>query len=288
MERMKIGAPPHLSARPLLFGLTRHPSRDFELYYAEPGELAGMLEQGELDAALIPSIEFLRGVGSHFVPGVSVVAMNCPGSFLLISDVPLEKIRRVAVGEFCRTPLAVLRIVLHAFYGIFPDLCVLRRGSDWRDGFDGRLLGGDEALYHIYLHGGLGDESSDICGLWYRLTSEPLVEALWAYNDGTLEGYLSKLLLSSRNLGLANLPLLAEGLAHTSPFDADFLHRSFGEKWSYGLGPRELAGLKTLEGYALRYKLIPRARPEGGSVLEARGLAPLPPEPTLSRNEPLA
>ena len=83
-----------------------------ELVYAEPGELATALEQEELDIALVPSIEFLRGVGQSFIEGPGLVIRGRTGGSVLVTDRPIAEINSIAVAENSRTAVEVLTLLL--------------------------------------------------------------------------------------------------------------------------------------------------------------------------------
>ena len=57
----RIGAP-FLNARPLVWQFIERPEPDIELVEEPPSRLADMLRAGEIDAALISSVEAYRGV----------------------------------------------------------------------------------------------------------------------------------------------------------------------------------------------------------------------------------
>ena len=80
MNQIRIGAPHFISVRPLVYGFTHNVTPHVELVYGEPAMLADALERGRLDAALIPSIEYLRGVGRFVVEGPALLARPAPGS----------------------------------------------------------------------------------------------------------------------------------------------------------------------------------------------------------------
>jgi chorismate dehydratase len=264
-HKVRIGAPYYLCARPLLFGLTRSPEKNVELQYHESGTLAEMLERGLLDAALIPSIEYLRGIGNHFIKGPALVASIDAGAVLLVTKTPIGGIERVAVDEFCRTPIAALRIVLDGIHHILPDICVSKNvDMNWRERYDAVLLNGDRALHYLFENKARAENEKenayDLGRLWHELTGSPLVDSLWAYNDEALEGFLGKVFHSSRNLGLSNMSLLAKGLASSLPFDPAFLKEHLSERWSYDMGEEEMEGLRLLEEHSLTYELLRERR----------------------------
>ncbi len=261
MKTICIGAPCFISVRPLLFGITRSPDKRVSLIYDEPGNLASALERGAMDAALIPSIEFLRGIGKYHVDGPAHIAKENSSSLLLIAKGELDTLQRVAVNEFSRTPVAVLRIVLDHLYKVMPDICVVKDVQEnWQDSFDAVLLAGDQGLKQLYEKPFPEMKVHNLSQLWHSIASRPLVLSLWAYNDQHLGGKLKKILIASRNLGDQNLSLLSDGIAQTTEYDGQFLYQQFRKGWCYEMGLGEVEGLKTLEEYALQYQLIREKR----------------------------
>jgi chorismate dehydratase len=261
VPKIKIGAPDYLSAQPLIYGLTGHQRTNIELTHAEPGALATALEQEKLDVALVPSIEFLRGVGNHFVGGPALVVRGKTGGILLATDRPIGDIARVAVAENTRTPVAVLRILLDRAYDAMPDFCVFKGNPDnWRDDFDAILLTGDQGLKYCESKLRPNEICHDLGEMWCSLYPSPLILALWVYNDEELGDQLRDLLVESRDLGVRDLSLLSDAAARATGYDSEFIYDYLSRGWSYHLGRKEESGLKLLEDYALEYQLIQQRR----------------------------
>ncbi len=263
MKKLRIGAPGYLASRPLVFGLMRNASAEVDLLYDEPGRLASRLERGNLDAALIPSIEFLRGVGDHYIQGHGLIASLNTRSLMLVTDRDLPRLERVAVNENSRTSLAALRIVLDKLHQTTPDFCVFKGDPDkWCESYDGVLLTGDSGFDYWLAHGDNDGNGHDIGEMWAALFPQPLVVLLWAFNDKKLADRLQELLVSSRDFGIQNLSLLSDGVARTSPHEGTVLYDYFATSWRYHLGGEEEEGLKVLEQYAFEYQLIRQLRLE--------------------------
>lgn len=260
MNRIRIGVPDHIAVRPLLFGLSQDKSDGVELVRGEPGLLALWLERGDVDAGLVPSIEFLRGVGEYAIHGPALVARGRTMGFFLVSRMPLAEVRRVAVAEFSRTPLVALRAVLDKLFGALPDLCVVKQSpldaSNWREDFDAALLTEDEGFARGLQESRPGETCYDVGAMWQSLYACPLVVSLWAYNDGALGRKLEPMVVSSRDQGLRNLRAISESVARSTPYDADFLHRCYSNAWGYDLGFAEEEGLRVLENVACGYQLL--------------------------------
>jgi predicted solute-binding protein len=259
---IRLGVPRHISARPLIYGLMRGANPRFQIRYDEPSCLADDLARRRLDAALIPSIEYLRGSGHLYLEGPAQVATAKPGNLLFVARKPIPAIERVAVCEYSRTPVALLRIVLGEQFGATPDLLVEKNPRDWRERYDAMLVSSDAALQFRLAVPEKGDTIHNVAQMWYGLTDVPLVTALWVYSNPSLAAELTKTLVASRNLGMQNLSRLADGIAHTSQYDAEFLYEYLSGCWSYDMREPELLGLRALEEHALKYDLLRQARME--------------------------
>lgn len=271
MKRIRIGASNHLANRPLLHGLADDPRGVVELVNEEPASLALALERGELDAALIPSIEYLRGVGAHTVPGPALVAKGGPKGLLLVARKPIAQVERIAVDEFSRTPLVALRAVLDKEYSILPDLCVAKSGplstGAWREEFDAALLSDDEALRYAGSEADPSDTCCDIGEMWRSMFAQPLVVSIWAYNDPRLGEELEPVLVASRDRAMNHLADLCDEIARASSYSAGFLLDYYSNVWSFHLGPAEEEGLRLLEDVAYEYQLLQERRLENALIV---------------------
>jgi chorismate dehydratase len=232
------------------------------LHFETPGALADSLARGRYDAALLPSIEYLRGAGSHLVQGPALVSRSAPGGLVLVAQKPLSEVERIAVGEFCRTPVAVLRIVLAEMFGSLPDLLVEKRieEDDWRDRYDAALLTADAAFRETTGEKVQGLTRFNVAEMWRTVTRTPLVFAVWAYNDASLGDPIRKAVSESLRAGLDSMPALCDEMARTHAVDAMVIHDYLSRTWSYELGSKELEGLRALNDFSCRYDLIRESR----------------------------
>jgi chorismate dehydratase len=255
VSQLRFGAADFISTRPLLRALQ---GAGAALHFETPAGLADSLIRGRYDAALVPSIEYLRGAGSHLVAGPALVSRSAPGSLVLVSRKPLADVERIAVGEFCRTPVAALRIVLAEMHGILPDLLVEKRieEDDWRDRYDAALLTADAAFREINSPEIHGLARYNIAEMWRTVTRTPLVLAVWAYNDPARGKQITRALSSSLRAGLDGLPAISDELARERGVDAMVIHDYLSRTWSYELGTREMDGLRALNDYSCRYDIV--------------------------------
>src|SRR3954466_15100956 len=118
---IRVGAVSYLNAKPLYYNLCKL-CPGIELTMEVPSRLSGQLAAGELDVALIPSVEYLRGVdrGYEIIPGFAIAARGPARSVKLFSRVPWERVERLALDAGSRTSQVLARIWLDARHGVRP------------------------------------------------------------------------------------------------------------------------------------------------------------------------
>src|SRR5881394_865995 len=118
----KISIVKYLNAVPLAWGILEGPQKEsFDPVLSTPAECADQLAKGSVDIGLIPSIEFQRIKGSRIVPGPAVASLYQVRSVILVSVVPLWKVKTVACDKGSRTSVALAKVIFSEFYHIHPD-----------------------------------------------------------------------------------------------------------------------------------------------------------------------
>ncbi len=254
---LRVGAVSYLNSKPLYYGLAeRAPEVRFRLDV--PSRLADQLAYGELDVALIPSVEYLRGAhrGYRILPGFAIAARGPVRSVKLFSRVALDRIGRLALDAGSRTSQVLAQVWLDAAHGARPGrIESLPLGvSPLECTADAVLVIGDRAMkvpedsFH---------EVIDLAEAWNRLTGLPFVFAMWVARADVDLGDLPDTLERCRANGLAHADQLATlhgprlGLDRAACYD--YLTRVL----SYDLGERELAGLSRFARMAADRGLAP-------------------------------
>src|SRR5271155_2180988 len=118
---IRIGAVSYLNAKPLYYGLCNY-APHVRLSMDVPSRIAEQLADGDLDVALIPSVEYLRGAsrGYEIIPGFAIAAHGPVRSVKLFSRVPWHRIERLALDAGSRTSQVLARIWLDARHGVHP------------------------------------------------------------------------------------------------------------------------------------------------------------------------
>src|ERR1051326_2765935 len=148
MAKSKISIVKYLNAVPLAWGILEGPQKEvFDPILNTPAECSDQLSNRHVDIGLIPSIEFQRIKGCRIVPGPAVASWNTVRSVILVSEVPLWKVKTVACDNGSRTSVALTKIIFSEFYHIHPDFRPAEPNlADMLAQNDAALLIGDNAL----------------------------------------------------------------------------------------------------------------------------------------------
>jgi chorismate dehydratase len=198
-----------------------------------PTELNRALLAGELDLAPISSIEWARNADRlRLLPRLCVSSEGAVDSIQLVSRLPLEAVRTVAVTPESATSVVLTRVLL-------PEAVHVPLDAE----ADARLLIGDAALKSAFED---PTPHHDLGRLWLERTGLPMVFAVWAAPEPVAEGLaeLEEALVRSVRLARAEPEQLAHEASERYGYPAGFLARYF-EKLRYSFGPRERAGLFT-------------------------------------------
>src|SRR2546421_7061455 len=120
----RIAASSYLNTAPLIWSFVHGSKRaDVELFTdTAPARCAEMLAGGEVDAALVPVIEYQR------LRDVVIVSDVCVGSHSAVRSVVLatrrnnlKKVTRVALDDSSRTSVALVKIIFREVLGVEPE-----------------------------------------------------------------------------------------------------------------------------------------------------------------------
>ena len=108
--QLRVGSVPYLVARPLDLGLGDEPG--ITLTHAVPARLVEALRAGDLDVALVSSVESFRRPGYRYIDGLAVAGRGTVSSVQLFLRRPLEELQTVALDPASRTARALCQCLL--------------------------------------------------------------------------------------------------------------------------------------------------------------------------------
>jgi chorismate dehydratase len=184
MRRLRISAISYLNTAPLMWDFDHgEAAKDFEIFYSVPSSCAAALREGTGDIGIIPAIAYNNIPDLVIIPEVAIAARGPVRSILLVSKVPLEKVRTVATDDSSLTSVALTRVLFSKWWGggrefssLPPQLPTMLRECD------AALIIGDPALkvdrsrYRVL----------DLAEEWRRLSGKPFVFAFWAVREAAL------------------------------------------------------------------------------------------------------
>lgn len=235
---------------------------DFDISYTIPSACAAELREGVADIGIIPAAAYVTIPDLLILPGVAIAARRAVRSILLVSKVPLEAIRSVALDNSSLTSVALTKVLFAKWMGggrvfrdMAPDLGVMLEECD------AGLIIGDPALrvnrsrYQTY----------DLAEEWIRRTGLPFVFAFWAVRASAAERFgaadLAQIFQSSRDHGLqpANLDRIAQDWCGRLGVSVAAIRSYLTENIHYFLDPKCLQGLQLFYGYAEECGALPQA-----------------------------
>lgn len=261
----RIGAVSYLNSKPLIEGLAGL-LPDASLTLDLPSRLADGLARGDLDVALIPSIEAFADPDYEIISDACVATRGPVLSVKLYFRVPPGQVRSLALDEGSRTSAALARIMLYERYGATPRIESLPLGCGVDETrADAVLLIGDRAMQPpreaFVTTWDLGEQ-------WLHWTGLPFVFAMWVGRSAGSSSGLADALALARDQGVAAIPRIAAreatrlGIGQQTALD--YLSRNL----HYRMGSAEQSGLTLFRRLASRMGLSPdadRARFAGGS-----------------------
>ena len=253
---MRIGAVSYLNTKPLVFGL-EDLAPQHEVVYDLPSRLADQLAAGELDVALIPSVEYFQNPDYRIISDACIACRGPVRSVKLLSRVPLESIRTLALDEGSRTSAVLVQILLRERFGLSPRLVPFPIDAAPESIVaDALLMIGDRAI-----HPPAGEYVAewDLGDIWCRWSELPFVFAMWVsrvherseMHQAQL-AELATILSRARDAGVSHVEQIVRAEHARCGLSYDDCLTYLRDHLHFTLGPRELEGLQLFEDYASR------------------------------------
>jgi chorismate dehydratase len=270
MKRLRISAISYLNTAPLMWdfehGTAGSQARsDFDIAYTLPSQCASSLREGSADIGIIPAAAYTSIPDLAILPGVAIASRREVRSILLVSKVPLEKIRTVALDTSSMTSVALTKILFAKWWGrgrtftaMPPDV------EQMLEMHDAGLVIGDPALKidrSRYITYDLGEE-------WIRLTGKPFVFAFWAIRRAAIKDAprdldLATVFQESRDHGIlpTSLDCIAREWAPRLGLSQEEVKTYLTQNIHYSLDPDCLDGMELFFQYGREREVLPRSAP---------------------------
>jgi chorismate dehydratase len=294
LPKLRISIVQYLNTTPLVWGFSNGALRGkYDLSFTVPSQCAEALREGDADVAIIPAIEYQRIDDLVILPEMAIASKTRVRSLLLVSKVPLEKARTIALDSSSRSTQALTRILCQQKWKIAPEFFEMAPNlGSMLQRADAALLIGDPALrLSLATESGTrrGEAGEQICSAasallamgpgaaaidpettlhiydvveqWRRMTGLPAVLAVWAARRKTATAEVIEDFQASRNYGLRRLSEISTQAAVELNLPANKLQRYLTENINFTLDDENLRGLSAYFGQAADLNLIARNKP---------------------------
>lgn len=264
MRRLRISAISYLNTAPLMWDFEhRSAACEFDISYTLPSGCARALAAGVADVGIIPAAAYTQIPGLKILPDVAIASRRAVRSILLISRVPVEEVRTVALDTSSMTSVALTKVLFEKWLGGGRTFTPMEPNLEQMLALcDAGLLIGDPALqadrsrYHTL----------DLAEEWIRHTGKPFVFAFWAVRGEALPEAdpaldLPAIFRGSRDHGLEpqNLSQIIEEWAPQLGLTQSGVRQYLTENIHYQLDAGCVDGLRLFYQYAAEIGALPAA-----------------------------
>jgi chorismate dehydratase len=241
---LRIGCVKYLNARPLIRGWPG------QVDFDHPSVLCKRLAKGELDIALVSSVEFLRNPIYRIIDDVSISSHGPVYSVIVAHQGEISELDEIELDPAAETSTNLLRCLL-AESKLAPRF--VRPATSSITDRRARLLIGDQAIRFRQRH---TDEFRflDLGEQWKKLVAFPFVYAFWLIRPEVVDA--ERIANRLRMLRDQNLARIDNLIAEEKDFDRDFCHRYYRENLRFSFGNREREGLRIFQELCEKHDLI--------------------------------
>jgi chorismate dehydratase len=283
LPKLRISVVQYLNTAPLVRGFTHGPlTNKYEISFTVPSQCAEALRSGAADLAIIPAIEYQRIPDLVVLPDLAIASRDRVRSLLIISKMPIQQVRSLALDRSSRSTQALTRILAARHWKIAPEF--REAGPDLREMLataDAAMIIGDPALrFSIAIEkaSAVGPDGRAVCraetlglvgpeilhiydvvGEWCRFTSLPAVMAVWAGRRDVITPEVAADFVTSRDYGLLSIGDISAEAARELGLPHEALESYLWQNIDFHLGEENRRGLERYFQEAAELELIPRA-----------------------------
>jgi len=256
----RLAASSYLNSAPLIWSFV-HGSRKGTVNLTDPvpARCAQLLEEGAVEAALIPVIEYQRIPEVSLIPDVCVGSKGNVRSVVLVTRMQdLREVRSVALDESSRTSAALMKIIFLEFLGVEPKWVTSAPNVDLmlKDN-DAALIIGDPAMTFAK------DELRvlDMASLWREYTDLGFVFAVWAVRNKDLSRVAAIDFAAARDEGLDQIEEILSHYEREIPLARDELREYLTNDITFHIGDQMQQGMQLYFDLAFKHELIKQVKP---------------------------
>jgi chorismate dehydratase len=235
----------------------------FDISYTLPSSCARSLSAGTADIGIIPAAAYTQIPGLQILPDIAIASRRAVRSILLVSKIPVDQVRSVALDTSSMTSVALTKVLFEKWLGggrtftpMAPDIEKMLATQDAGLVIGDPALQIDRSRYHTL----------DLAEEWIRYTGKPFVFAFWAVRSKALQEAnpsldIPGIFRDSRDHGLqvASLNQIAREWAPKLRLSEDDVRSYLTENIHYQLDAGCIDGLQLFYRYAAEIGALPAA-----------------------------
>ncbi len=257
----RVAASSYLNTAPLIWSFLYGPRRGTVRLVtdAAPAYCGDLLASQQVEAALVPIIEYQRMDGVMVVPDVCVGSHRAVRSVVLVSkEDDLKKVKRVALDESSRTSQALVKIIFREFIdseplweSSNPDITAMLERND------AALVIGDPAMrisseaFHVF----------DLATLWRKFTDTGFVFAMWMARDTAAGSVREVDFAAARDEGLQRIDEIISNYETEVPLPKNEVKEYLTDNITFTVDENLEQGMRLYFELAHKYGLIDKLKP---------------------------
>jgi len=257
----RLAASSYLNTAPLIWSFIHGSLRGQVQLLTDkaPARCAAMLSDGQVNAALVPIIEYQRLANVAVVPDVCVGSRSAARSVVLATRLNnLKKVKRVALDDSSRTSVALVKIIFPEFLGFEPEW--ITSPSDLKSMLahaDAALIIGDPAMnistrqFRVF----------DLATLWHEFTGFGFVFAMWMARSEDAARIRRLDLAGAREEGLAHLHEIAADYENRVGLTCSEIKQYLMHNIAFSMDDEMRNGLALYFELSSKYRLIDEVKP---------------------------
>ncbi|MCK5822633.1 MAG: menaquinone biosynthesis protein [Bacteroidales bacterium] len=243
-DKIKISVVSYTNSQPFIFGMnnSKFLQNNCQIYEDMPSLCAQKLLTGKVDIGLVPIAIIPELKHYNIVSNFCIGATSQVKSVLLVSDVPLQKIKTIYLDYQSRTSVLLAQILAKKFWKINIEFLKTEPG------FEKKILAKNSASVII------GDRTFninnqykykyDLAEEWIKYTNLPFVFACWVSNKNLDKQFVDNF-NNSLKFGIENIQSVINNFKQNhKEFNNFNIDEYFRKNISYNLDENKLKGME--------------------------------------------
>jgi chorismate dehydratase len=219
MKKTRVTAVSYLNTLPFVYGLRHAPAAaDIDLSLDVPSLCARKMSDGKADIGLIPVGAIPSFDKDYRMMKHCIAADGEVSSVLLVSKVPMEKIKSIFLDSDSRTSVVLVRVLASQYWNITPDWINFDNNTDI--GLpESMVVIGDKAFAYKTKYSYVWDLAKE----WKNFTGLPFVFAAWIASKNVNSSLLEKV-NTALEYGITHIDDAIKERLSAGPVDIDLSH----------------------------------------------------------------